>query len=126
MGRPRKARKEKTKLQSSEQKPKERLVPAAWKRVVLEGISPHLQSFNLPHDVYCEAMGECFCSEQTVVVSQYSKADQQIHKHSLRKKMNAVLTIGYKQRVAVTSAALSCPEVKAALNPKARRLRVRS
>jgi hypothetical protein len=92
--------------------------------VIIEGRERRMQSFNLPHEVYCKAMGVCSCQEMQVVSTIYSKADQQRHTVIKNKKINASLTVGYRKRVAVPEAALECPEIKSAIAQK--RLRVRS
>lgn len=93
-------------------------------RIILEGLAPHMQAFNLPHDVYCLRMGKCHCTDGEVVTSFRSNADQKTHLRVQPRKYNPVLTIRYRRRVAVPREVLQCPEVAAAL--AARRLRVRS
>lgn len=87
------------------------------RRVVVQGLASRMQVFNLPHDVYCAAMGECSCTDQEVVVTVYSRVDKGREPRLVRKvkKMNPTLTVRYRQRVAVPVAALQCPEVKSAL-----------
>lgn len=93
-------------------------------RVIVEGLAPRMQSFNLPHDVYCLRMGQCQCTDGEVVTSFRSPADEKTHLRVMPRKFNSVLTIRYRKRVAVPREALLCPEVAAALAD--RRLRVRS
>jgi hypothetical protein len=95
-------------------------------RVIIEGRVARMQTFNLPHEIYCARKGKCSCSMQTVVTSVYSKVDKGVTRHTAaaQKRVNSSLTVRFRQRVAVPKAALACPEVKAALNQKW--LRVRS
>lgn len=99
-------------------------VPVQHEHVVVEGMAPRMQAFNLPHEIYCRRMGKCCCTEGEVVTSVRSAADQKTHLRVVKRKNNAVLTIRYRQRVAVPRVALQCPEVAAAL--ASRRLRMRS
>lgn len=94
------------------------VVPPSRERVIVQGKARRMQSFNLPHEVYCAAMGECFCTERDVVVTVYSRVENGREPRLLRKKkrMNSTLTVRYGKRVAVPRAALSCPEVKSALD----------
>ena len=94
--------------------------------VTIEGFAPRMQSFNLPHDVYCKSLGECHCSKGKVVSSFRSTADQQKHLKVSAKLFNTSLTIGFRKKATVKKAVLKCPEVKAALESKPRKLRVRS
>lgn len=99
-----------------EQKTTANVLPGR-RRVVVTGLAPRMQVFNLPHDVYCGAMGECSCSSQEVVVTVYSRVDKGREPRLLRKmkRMNTTLTVRHRQRVAIPVAALQCPEIKAAL-----------
>lgn len=92
--------------------------------IILEGMAPHMQALNLPHDVYCIRMGKCYCTDGQVITSFRSPVDQKTHLRVKVRKNNSVLTIRYRRRVAVPREVLQCPEVAAAL--AARRLRVRS
>jgi hypothetical protein len=92
--------------------------------IILEGMAPHMQAFNLPHDVYCARMGKCYCTDGQVITSFKSPVDQKTHLRVQARKNNSVLTIRYRRRAAVPREALQCPEVAAAL--AAKRLRVRS
>ncbi len=92
--------------------------------IILEGLVPHMQAFNLPHEIYCARMGKCYCTDGHVVTSYRSPVDHKVHLRVKERKNNSVLTIRYRRRVAVPREALQCPEVAAAL--AARRLRVRS
>lgn len=101
-------------------------VPDERHRVIIEGRVARMQVFNLPHDVYCKAMGVCSCSEQMVSKTVYSQIDKGQMRHSqlVKKLINSSLTVRFRQRVAVPRAVLACPEIKVALERKW--LRVRS
>jgi len=89
-------------------------------RVVVVGRAARMQTFNLPHEIYCKVLGECSCSERTVVTSTYSKVDKGEVRYTVAKKkrVNSSLTVRHKQRVAVPRAALRCPEVASAIRSK--------
>lgn len=93
---------------------------SAQERVVVQGLVPRMQSFNLPHEIYCAKMGKCFCHDGDVVISVYSTVDKGRARHLLKKKkrMNSTLSIRFRQRLAIPRAALACPEVAAALREK--------
>ena len=91
-------------------------VPDGAHRIVVRGMEPRMQVFNLPHEIYCKLMGKCYCTEREVAVAVYSKADVGRVKHLQKKmkRMNSTLTVRYRERVAVSKAALACPEVASA------------
>ena len=94
--------------------------PASQERVVIQSLVPRMQVFNLPHEVYCSKMGQCFCHDDDVVISVYPTVDKGRARHLLRKKkrMNSTLSIRFRERLAVPRAALACPEVASALRQK--------
>jgi len=101
-------------------------VPADQHRVIVEGREPRMQTFNLPHEIYCAKMGSCSCTEQEIAFSVYSQIEGGKTRRIQRrmKRMNPTLTVRYRKRTAIPKAALACPEVKAALD--AGWIRVRS
>jgi hypothetical protein len=94
--------------------------------VTVEGRAPRAQTFNLPHDVYCAAMGECACVERTVATSKYTDVEGGKKREVAyqQKLICSSFTVLHRRRVTVTRAALLCPEVKTAIQRKW--LRVRS
>lgn len=102
----------------------EEKVPEEHRRVVIEGRARRFQTFNLPHEIYCEAMGKCFCTEGERVVSFKSPEDKQRHTKVEKVRHCSNFSVRFKERVSIAKAALLCPEVDAALRQK--RLRLRS
>lgn len=92
--------------------------------IELVGVQRKMQSFNLPHEVYCEAIGECGCSTMPVTTSFYSKVDQTFHKKIISQRICKSITVRHGHSITVPRAVLECPEVKAALESKPARLRV--
>jgi len=76
--------------------------------------SREFRTFNLDHDTYCVALGECRCTEHTVRVSAKSSAGGTglVEK---RLAAPAVLTLLAGQKTQVERAALGCQEMKAAI-----------
>jgi len=86
--------------------------------VRLEGRRRKLQTFNLPHDVYCRKLGRCLCKEADRVTSFKSSVDKQRHLKKEKVKVCATFSVRWKHIVEVDRAALLCPEVKSALDKK--------
>lgn len=81
----------------------------------VEGRAKRPQSFNLPHDTFCRAMGTCSCTTMTVSTTVWSPGDQQRHLRSVEKLVCSSFSIGHRGVVTMPRAVLDCPEVKAAL-----------
>jgi hypothetical protein len=99
-------------------KPKRQPKPKALENVTIEGRARRMQTFNLPHEIYCAAFPECQCTMGEVTTSYTSKEDKQRHTITKKKRMNKSIRIRFKQRVTIPRIALECPEVDAALKNK--------
>jgi hypothetical protein len=89
-----------------------------------------MQTFNLPHEVYCEASGTCACTEQAVITSVVSEVDKERHPVQTQKRICSSFNVRYGERMQigdgckVHKAALKCPEVEAAIQCKPARLMI--
>lgn len=94
--------------------------------VTVEGRARRPQTFNLPHEVYCAAMGECACTTRRVAFSQYVDTEGGKRREVAwqDKRISSSFTVLFRRRVTIPKAALLCPEVKSAIARKD--LRVRS
>lgn len=93
-------------------------VPPTQDRVVIVGKARRMQTFNLPHDVYCAALGECSCSETEVSASYVSDEDHEYHVAKMIRLVNDSLRVRFRQRVSVPKVALQCPEIAVALTKR--------
>lgn len=97
-------------------------------QVTLLGKERRMQTFNLPHEVYCEASGKCACSETAVITSVVSEVDNERHPVQTQKRICSSFSIRFGERLQigdgckVHEAALKCPEVESALRAKPARL----
>jgi hypothetical protein len=104
--------------------PEATVAPAAAQRVIVQGMARRMQVFNLPHEYFCEALGECRCSKGQVRTSVHDNVEGIRRPVVKERSFCPTLVVRFRQRVAVERAALACPEVKAALTAKPRLLRV--
>ena len=105
-----------------EQEPKaERKAP---RTVVLRDVSRRLQTFNLPHEVYCKQSGTCLCTERTLVEAVVRKDGHRgVRQFTKRISSSFTLLPGAKSEPMHPSVK-ECPEVKSALRARPNRLRV--
>ena len=77
-------------------------------------------SFNLPHEVYCEGAGKCFC--ETAEHKRYQEDTRERKEWVAKKQVRicASVSIGPRgESEPLHPAALECPEIKEALRPRA-------
>ena len=82
--------------------------------IYLIGRSRRPVTINLPHDIFCEQVGQCACRPSEEIRTVTSK-------EGLRKRRRVtlrhpcVLTIRFRERKRVPRCVLACPEVKGAI-----------
>ena len=96
----------------------------ANQKVVLIEMANKLQTFNLPHEHYCKALGACSCSMNEAKVTDHAPRTGKPVIKSVMMRVPKVLTVYPRTRTEPLPAAiLQCPEVKSALNTNPRELR---
>lgn len=94
-------------------------------RVQLVERQGRLQAFNLPHDAYCAEVGECHCQRVVVRLAAQDKRTGERRVRPVERLTCASLTLAPHERSAwLPAAVLDCPEVRAAINAKPRRVTV--
>ena len=80
------------------------------------------QSFNLPHEIYCEIIGECQCTPTKVTSflhetssGQHEGAGNKVFTENTKLICKSI-SVFYNMETEVHEAALECPEVKTALD----------
>ena len=91
--------------------------------ITLKNIERHIRAFNLPHDIYCAAVGKCCCQEQAVTTVEENPLTGERKPRSRKRKVPGSLTLlALEQRENLHEAVLKIPEVARAIANK--RLRV--
>lgn len=93
--------------------------------VVLEGRERRPQIIQLPHQVYCEAAGECHCKDVEVRTVDHNPRTGERHTRRRTFKVPGTLVVRYKEAVEAHEAILACPGVKAGLYSRPMRFRRR-
>ena len=84
--------------------------------VALKNKERRMQVYNLPHDIYCQAVGECSCQEKTVTTIAENPLTGDRMPKPVRKKLAGSLTLlALEKRDGLHEAVLEIPEVKRAV-----------
>jgi hypothetical protein len=89
------------------------------KKVVLVERMGRLQSFNLPHDPYCEARGVCSCTVRKVIRRELDKRTGKPNFRSVEQRTSKSFTLlPRKESEPLDAAVLQCPDVDGALRAR--------
>lgn len=92
-------------------------------KIVLIEKAGRIQTFNLPHEVYCKARGRCSCRSVVVTLVDENKRSGAKRPRPERRRFSDSLTLLPRQRSeALPREILECPEIANALKDRPRRL----
>jgi hypothetical protein len=92
-------------------------------KIMLVEKGGRMQTFNLPHEVYCSARGRCSCRSVVVTLVDENKRTGVRRPRPSRRRFPASITLLPRQRSApLPREVLQCPEIANALKDRPRRL----
>jgi len=95
------------------------------KKIRLVETSGRMQSFNLPHEQFCSAAGQCSCRSVIVTMTDASRSSGNRRPRPVRRRFCGSLTLLPGETSApLPAAVLEIDEVRSALNSRPRRLAV--